>query len=238
MGNGNETNAEGGEGNPPVSLGPTAFNLVGYTSIQPINSPSQEPISPGGFTAIPLHQKWPSVQQFSFGIQHEFPGGNLLGVSYVGSLGTPPGDGTQSQPGAAGRLGPSTFRRWPTRRAATRRATAISKPSLIGPGGNPAVFFSPYIGYTGITGKQNTAVSSYNSLQVSFRHDVGHGLTFEAAYTWSHAIDNSTTTYFSTGVDDNYNFALESDFGLEPRPSRGDELCLRVAVFQERRQRV
>ena len=74
IGNGDESNANGAEGNPPVANGPTLYNLVGYGSIQPISSPSSEPIGPGFFQAIPLHQKYPSVQQFSFGVQHEFPG--------------------------------------------------------------------------------------------------------------------------------------------------------------------
>ncbi|HMD83866.1 MAG TPA: carboxypeptidase-like regulatory domain-containing protein [Terriglobia bacterium] len=206
MGNGNESNAEGGEGNPPVSLGPTAFNLAGYSAIQPINSPSQEPISPGGFTAIPLHQKWPSVQQFSLGIQHEFPANNLVNVGYVGSLGRhlatarnlnqiPMGGGTAAVPSLAGTVG------------CDAQGNCDVEASLIGPGGNPGVFFAPYQGYTGITGKQNTAISHYDSLQISWRHDVGHGLTFEAAYTWAHSIDNSTSTYFSTGVDDNFNLS-------------------------------
>jgi hypothetical protein len=202
MGNGDETNAEGGEGNPPVVLGPTAVNLVGYSAIQPINSPSQEPISPGGFTAIPLHQKWPSVQQFSLGIQHEFPGNNILNVGYVGSqgrhLGTaisinqvPLGGGTVNIPSLANTVG------------CDGNGNCDIEASLIGPGGNSTVFFVPYRGYGGMTGKQNTAVSSYNSLQISFRHDVGHGLTLEAAYTWAHSIDDSTSTYFSTGINDN-----------------------------------
>jgi Carboxypeptidase regulatory-like domain len=201
MGNGNETNAEGGEGNPPVSVTPTAFNLVGYSAIQPINSPSQEPISPGYFTMIPLHQKWPSVQQFSFGIQHELPGNNIMSVGYVGSEGrhlatatnpnqVPLGGGTVNIPSLANTVG------------CDAEGNCNIEDSLIGPGGNPSVFFAPYRGFTGITGKQNTAVSSYSSLQVSLRHDVGHGLTFEGAYTWAHAIDNSTSTYFATYVDD------------------------------------
>jgi hypothetical protein len=206
MGNGNESNAEGGEGNPPVSLAPTAVNLVGYSSIQPINSPSQEPISPGGFTAVPLHQKWPSVQQFSFGVQQEFPGNNIVGLGYVGSLGRhlatarnidqiPMGGGTVNIPSLANTVG------------CDANGNCDIESSLIGPGGNPGVFFTPYQGYSGITGKQNTAVSNYSSLQLSWRHDVGHGLTFEAAYTWAHSIDNSTSTYFSTGVDDNFDLS-------------------------------
>jgi hypothetical protein len=202
MGNGNESNAEGGEGNPPVSLGPSAFNLQGYSAIQPINSPSEEPIGPGGYTAIPLHQKWPSVQQFSLGIQHEFPGNNIVSISYVGSLGrhlataininqVPLGGGTVNIPSLANTVG------------CDANGNCDIEDTLIGPGGNSNVFFVPYRGYGTMTGKQNTAVSNYNSLQVSFRHDVGHGLTLQAAYTWAHAIDNSTSTYFSTGIDDN-----------------------------------
>ena len=202
MGNGNESNAEGGEGNAPVSLGPTAYNLNGYSAITPINSPSAEPISPGGYTAIPLHQKWPSVQQFSLGTQHEFPGNNILSVSYVGSLGrhlataininqVPLGGGTANVPSLAGSVG------------CDDNGSCDIESTLIGPGGNSTVFFVPYRGYGWMTGKQNTAVSNYNALQISMRHDVGHGLTFQAAYTWAHAIDNSTSTYFATGIDDN-----------------------------------
>jgi hypothetical protein len=206
MGNGTETNAEGGEGNPPVSLGPSAYNLVGYSAIQPINSPSQEPISPGGYTAIPLHQKWPSVQQFSLGIQHEFPGNNIMSVSYVGNLGrhlatarninqVPLGGGRVTIPSLANTVGCDS------------QGNCNIEDSLIGPGGNSSVFFVPYRGFGWMTGKQNTAVSNYNSLQISLRHDVGHGLTFQAAYTWAHSIDDSTSTYFTTYVDDNFDLS-------------------------------
>ncbi len=71
----------------------------------------------------------------------------------------------------------------------------------------PGIFFKTYRGYGSITDKQNTAVSSYNALQANFRHTTGYGLTFQAVYTWSHMIDDSTSTYFSTGVDDNYNLS-------------------------------
>ena len=125
-----------------------------------------------------------------------------MSVSYVGSLGrhlatarnlnqVPLGGGTVNIPSLANTVG------------CDAQGNCDIEDSLIGPGGNSSVFFVPYRGYGWMTGKQNTAVSSYNSLQVSWRHDVGHGLTFQAAYTWAHSIDNSTSTYFSTGVDDN-----------------------------------
>jgi hypothetical protein len=47
-------------------------------------------------------------------------------------------------------------------------------------------------------------VSNYNALQANFRHTTGYGLTFQAAYTWSHMIDNSTSAYNFTSVDANY----------------------------------
>jgi hypothetical protein len=65
-----------------------------------------------------------------------------------------------------------------------------------------SVFFVPYQGYQTIELKNDMASSNYNALQVEFRHPLGHGLTIQTAYTWAHAIDDSTSAYFSTGVDD------------------------------------
>jgi hypothetical protein len=65
-------------------------------------------------------------------------------------------------------------------------------------------YFVPYQGYNSINQKQFSAVSGYNALQANFRHTTGYGLTFQAAYTWSHMIDNSTSAYNFTSVDANY----------------------------------
>ncbi len=85
MGNGNEAQTEGGEGNPPVSLGPTANNIIGYAGVQPVfnNGVYNAPLPPSGFTPIPYRQKRGNVQQFSLGIQHEFRGNNVLGLSSI-----------------------------------------------------------------------------------------------------------------------------------------------------------
>jgi hypothetical protein len=206
VGNGDESNANGAEGNPPVSNGPTLYNLVGYASIQPITSASSQPIGSAFFQAIPLYQKYPSVQQFSFGVEHEFPGKNLFSLSYVGSQGrhlatqrnqdqVPMGGGTAHIPSLAGSVG------------CDNQGNCDIERALIGPAGVPSVFFQPYQGYTSIAGKQNTAVSNYNSMQASLRHDTEHGLTYQVAYTWAHSIDDSTSTYFSTGVDDNFDLS-------------------------------
>ncbi len=46
--------------------------------------------------------------------------------------------------------------------------------------------------------------SSYNSLQATYEHKLSAGLTFLAAYTWSHSIDNASGTG-SEGIQNPYN---------------------------------
>jgi hypothetical protein len=60
------------------------------------------------------------------------------------------------------------------------------------------VFFVPYRGYATISQRESTGNSNYNSLQINLRHNVGHNLTFQAAYTWSHTLDDIV----SNQVDD------------------------------------
>lgn len=70
----------------------------------------------------------------------------------------------------------------------------------------PPIFFAPYRGYTTLTQAAASANSNYNSLQLDFRHNVGHGLLFQVVYTWSHALDDvfggGGTSTSSNGVND------------------------------------
>ncbi len=220
-GNGNEAQTEGGEGNPPVSLSPSGFNILGYSNIVP------GALGPTGYIAIPYSQGWPYVQQFNINVQHQFGTNNLLEVGYVGTLGRnlararnlseiPLGIGTMNVPALAGLTGSKC-----ASAGAPGDATCDSKGNVIAgqplcPSGvcdvqttliyqeQPSIFFQPFAGYNNITMKENTAVSSYNSLQANFRHTFSRGLTFQAVYTWSHAIDDSTSTYLETSgaIDD------------------------------------
>jgi Carboxypeptidase regulatory-like domain len=69
-----------------------------------------------------------------------------------------------------------------------------------GPGGfyDPnylnAGFFSP------ITSFQEWGASTYHGLQSQLQRRMSNGLTFQAAYTWSHLIDNSTADFHSTDI--------------------------------------
>ena len=208
MGNGNEAQMEGIQGNPPVVLAPNLYDLNSFADIQPITDVTQAAAyGPPGIQTIPYRQKWGSVQQFSFGVQHEFPGNNVLSVTWVGSLGRhlarnrdlnqlPIGIGNMIVPELAGKNNcnvdgiPGNC---------DVQTILINKDPT-----SNANFFRPYRGYGNIGVKENTAVSSYNSLQVNFRHVFGHGLTFQTSYTWAKTLDDSTSTYSSSpnGIDD------------------------------------
>jgi hypothetical protein len=69
--------------------------------------------------------------------------------------------------------------------------------------GNNATPFLPYAGIGSITRKDQTGSSNYNALQTSLRHSIG-GLQLNAAYTYSHSIDDSSD-YNDSGFVDSYN---------------------------------
>ncbi|MGO8789529.1 MAG: carboxypeptidase regulatory-like domain-containing protein [Terriglobia bacterium] len=210
-GNGDESNVEGLEGNPPFTLSPSGYNIVGYGNVLP------GAYGPPSMAAIPFYQKPPSSQQFNLDAQHELRGNNFLSVSYVGTLGRhlatarnlnqiPVGITTMNVPALAGFAGSDSLNPSNTTPMCDAAGNCDVQRILMNTQ-QPGIFFKTYRGYGSITDKQNTAVSNYNALQVNFRHTTGYGLTFQSAYTWSHMIDDSTSTYFSTGVDDNYNLS-------------------------------
>lgn len=192
-----ESMAEGLGGNPPVGLTTSGYNILGYDKIVP---GTLGPFT--GMLAIPLHQKMPSVQQYSLSIQHMFSHNDLLSLAYVGDQGRHltrqlnmnqlhDGVGVLSAPALAG-MSPYC----------DAQGNCDVQPLLI----NqivPDTFFVPFRGY-GPTILENpfSAISSYNSLQMSFRHAFSHGLTFQASYTWSHEIDTSSDDSFLSNVDD------------------------------------
>jgi hypothetical protein len=198
-GNGNDANVIGLEGNAPTTLAPIRFNVPGYN----FSSGGFAGVGPADIQAIPYTQKNPAVQQFNVNVQRELPGNNIVTIGYVGTLGRhldtnrnanqiPIPVGTMNVPALAG----ST--------ACDAAGNCDVQNRLIGDPG-ATNYFRPYQGFGNIRYKQFTAVSSYHALQANLRHTTGWGLTLQAAYTWSHLIDNSTSTYSFTSVDENYN---------------------------------
>ncbi len=184
-----------GSGQPPRILTNSVFNVNGYQNIQP----GPLGVLPN-LSAIPSVSLFPTVQQFSFGIQHAFSDNNLLTVAYVGTQGrhlvrqrninqVPNGAGTQNVPALAGQPYCDALGNCNVQQVLINNA-------------EPNVFFVPYQEYGPISYVEDAGSSGYNALQVDFRHNVGYGITFQAAYTWSHALDNATSEYVLTGIDD------------------------------------
>jgi len=199
-GNGNDANVIGLEGNAPAIFAPSMFNLTSYNFN---TSGGFAGIGPAGIQAIPYFQKNPAVSQFNFNIQHEFRGNNLLTVAYVGTLARHLDTnrnanqviipvGTMNVPALAGSDSCDAAGNCDVQNR------LISDPGSVD-------YFRYYQGFGNIRYKQFTAASSYHSLQANFRHTTGYGLTLQASYTWSHMIDNSTSAYQMTSVDENFN---------------------------------
>lgn len=190
-GDGNESNPEGGEGNAPVAFAPSGFNIVGFNSVVP------GALGPTSYVAIPYHESWPTVQQFSLDIQHQFTPDDLLTLGYVGNLGrdlarsrnldqVPDGATTMTVPALAG------ANPYCNAQGVCNVQQALISDSVSAGAG----FFSPYPLYGNpMWMKEYSGISNYNSLQANFRHSFGRGLTYQVAYTWSHTLDNSTSTY-------------------------------------------
>ncbi len=53
---------------------------------------------------------------------------------------------------------------------------------------------------TSVVGFENYGYSNYNGLQTQLTRNFTNGLQFQAAWTWSHANDNSTADVFSTYI--------------------------------------
>jgi hypothetical protein len=155
-------------GNPPGAQIVQVFNPS-------LDNPSggqagaQRPI---GLNALDPIYKVPYVQTFSLEIQREITPGNVVSVGYVG-----------------------------TRGVHLDRARNVNQPFPIAgfdfdPRLNtraiPTEVIRPFLGYTGITMRENTASSTYHSLQASFKRRMSKGLLFEAAYTYSRAIADAS----------------------------------------------
>ena len=65
--------------------------------------------------------------------------------------------------------------------------------------------------------------STYNALQVQWKHPAGHGLMFAANYTYSHALTNRWLGDYYTSDEVQYNFTTLRDPGLNKGPSPYDE---------------
>jgi len=190
-----EVSSEQNTGAPPVVLSPTANNIIGFQNIVPGPTPVTSATAYATRAAIPM------VMQYNVTLQHEFKGNNFATLAWVGSLGRhlgasrdinqiPDGVGTVKAPALAG-----SGNYCDAAGNCDVQNTLIHKI-------DPSYFFRTYQDFTTINYLQYSAISNYNSLQFNFRHTTGYGMTYQAAYTYSHAFDTTTGYDGNHGVDD------------------------------------
>ena len=147
--------------------------------------------------SIDPHLKTPMVQQWHFGLQYQLPGQTVLEVSYAGSRGLKlfgffngnqavPVEGTDSLPTAPRR--PANNTNFPHTPVGDGLCDLNPADFVNGsnPNCNPALDVS-------IPAFRSNTFSNYNSLQVRLEKRYSHGIQFEAAYTYAHALDNASS---------------------------------------------
>ena len=164
-----------------------AFGLAG-------NTPAQLRAATSAY--IP-DQKLPYSINYNLTVEHVFAKDYTLDVGYIGTKGVHLI--TQSNSTASLRLRPRrTFRR-----SCPRRPPRPWRPclSLSANSARSATRFRLYAnaGFTApITSFTPQGYSDYNALTVNLKKRLAKGLQYQAAYTWSHLIDNSTAEVAST----------------------------------------
>jgi len=143
-----------------------------------------DPNTPNLYSLDP-HLVTPYTQQWHMGLEYQLPHDTVLEVSYAGSRGLKLFafyNGNQTTPTPD-----------PTEATAPRRPANNAAPGAPGPctlatpdNCNPALD-------TGIGTFRSNTQSIYNSLQVRLEKRYSHGLQYEAAYTFAHALDNASS---------------------------------------------
>ena len=168
------------------------------------------------FTAsyLPNKVKYPKSLSWNLGVQHAFRGNYNLEVRYVGTRGEQLN--VQNRINVIDVVTPSNH--LPTYMQAPSQSTLDALPvTLNGPGGlldqyNAGGFIDPrYLNIpcdsdptqdcsfgSEIVGFLPYGSSTYHGLQSQLNRRFSNGLQFQAAYTFSHNIDNSTADFFST----------------------------------------
>jgi carboxypeptidase family protein/TonB-dependent receptor-like protein len=145
-----------------------------------------DPNTPLLFSVDP-NLRTPYNQQWHLGFQYQLPGQTVMEISYAGSRGLKLFafyNGNQAVP-------------TPDQTAdfAPRRPVHTCNTTLL-PDCDPSVFD------TTINTFRSNAFSFYNSLQARLEKRLTHGLTFQASYTYGHALDNASSANlgsFATG---------------------------------------
>jgi hypothetical protein len=196
---------------------PTPFLCLGppvSSGFLPPTLTSSPVVNNGAFILpflIDPHLRMPYSQNWMLGIQQQLPGNVMMEINYVGSKGTRllrVVDGNPPQPALVAQL---------EAQGVPQTALQFDNLYFLGAANNTAFLHTDSF----------TTVGSaiYNALQMNITKRLSHGLFLQAAYTWGHAIDNSSDPLVPTAGGEtfprnSFDLAAErgnSDFDVRQR---------------------
>ncbi len=167
--------------------------------IQPVGS-SQGLLTEVGtsvYAAVRSQNILPYTQTWSVDMQHQFPGGILIDMGYVGTKGTHlyfEGGGQLNHLGAFVKSASLTDLANLQSYVDNPFAGIITNPNFPLSSSQVQLYqlYLPYPQFTGVSeASPSTAGSNYNALQVRLEKRMSHGLQFLLNYTWSKSMDNA-----------------------------------------------
>ena len=197
---------------PTLGVGTNFLANGGITAAQGLTSLTPAAARKATSSWLP-DQELPYSLNYTFDVQHVFASNYTLDVRYLGTKGVHLI--TQQQ---LNRQSPLTATvNIPTFMSAPSAATLAALPYTVGQIRNLGSLVPAYAnaGFSStITGYTYQGYSQYNSLAVQLNRRFANGLQYQAAYTWSHLIDNSTAEVASTYLtprraQDFFNLAAE-----------------------------
>ena len=218
--NGNESNTESLEPYNINTQTTTVVNVSGYGNLN--SSQLGGGTTPLSFVSIPSKATWPYVQQWNLNVQHDLGRSTVATIAYVGSGGVhltrsysynqmhevpanlnPYTSGQVITPTDCGTVAIDPVSGQATATVNGKTSTGSWANNLAVACGNNANPYLPFLGIGTVTRKDQSGSSNYNALEATIRHSIG-GLELNAAYTYSHSIDDSSD-YNDLGFVDSYN---------------------------------
>ncbi|MGO9863327.1 MAG: TonB-dependent receptor domain-containing protein [Terriglobales bacterium] len=184
------------------------YNVLGQTFVNAL----QDPNTPTLYSIDPKLTT-PYTEQWHLGLEYQLPAETVLEVTYGGSRGSKLFgfyNGNQAvldpnfETDATAARRPANNNNWP--------GGAGGPCSLTLPIGNPGAYCNPALN-TGIDTLRSNTRSNYNSLQTRLEKRFSHGLQFEAAYTYSHSLDDASSA--SLGSANNGDFRDQTNPSLD-----------------------
>lgn len=159
-------------GTAPSASIPNKFPFTAPTAGSPVDFTRFEPMT---LNVLDPNFKVPYAMNYNLTIERELPSRIILSVGYVGSTARHLESTHELNPGV-------------------NPAGCAANPVCVSNRGNQPKFFPGNFNYAGNifggVGEQSTDGSSnYNALQISANKALSHGLSFLAAYTYSHSLD-------------------------------------------------